>query len=261
MKNLDYKFIVFTLISLLILYLVSIFPSTPLRSLAVINDSDYYNTIKAEEHRKPIAIIDTGLMFEFEEFDPYLCLGGHKDFTGEGLEDKIGHGTNIAWNVVKGLDPDKYCLVIIKWFTKKITEEQSLTNPTKAFKWAEKQNPVLINFSGGGIVPIYPEKDVIKDILDSNKTFVVVAAGNEGKNLEKDCNYYPACYFSNEYMNFHVAGALDKGVKAWFSNYGTPPVTDWEQGINIAGPRGRLIMRGTSQSTALISNKILKSLR
>lgn len=195
---LNYKFIMFTLLCLFSICLVSI-TNVPTRDLSVIKDSDYYDTVKPEEHRKPVAIIDTGLQFELEEFDPYLCKGGHKDFTGEGLEDKLGHGTNVAWNVMKDLDPSKYCLIVIKWFTKNISSSETEINTVKAFKWAEKQSPVLINFSGGGYMPILSEKEVIESILNNSQSLIIVAAGNGSKDLKKECDYYPACYFSSVY--------------------------------------------------------------
>lgn len=251
---------------ILFITLVSIIISSqlPTRELTIfINQDDYINTISTEEHRKPVAIIDTGLQFQLKEFNPYLCLGGHKDFTGEGLQDKIGHGTNVAWNVINGVDYSKYCLLIIKWYGKHNNDEQATYNITKSLNWAYKQNPILINISGGGLDPIRQEREILEVILSKNNTLVVVAAGNYGWNLEKHCDFYPACYFNNQYMNLHVVGAWDfeNHNKASFSNYGSPPITDWANGIRVSGPRGKLIMTGTSQATALISNSILKSLK
>ena len=85
---------------------------------------------------------------------------------------------------------------------------------------------------------------------------VIVAAGNESKDLSKDCSTYPACYRFNT-PNFYVASnCIDKKNKVLHttSNYGGP-VTDCEEGINVTA--GNITMTGTSQAAALRTKRLL----
>lgn len=212
-------------------------------------------TLPFKDARIPVAVIDTGIDFTNSKVTPYLCNSGHVDFTGEGLYDYKGHGTNVAWQIIKSFNSKKYCILVIKYFPRSQFDFNNLKYELKGLEYAISLKSALINFSGGGKSFSEEEKDLISKALKMG-TKVVVAAGNHSTDLDKGCNFYPACLYKNK-KNFHVVGALNKNnVKLSYSNYGSV-ITDWERGEDVAGPRGDYLT-GTSQATAIISGKLLK---
>lgn len=189
-----------------------------------------------------VVIIDSGINKKFKD-KLKLCKEGSGDTTGTGIEDTNGHGTNIAGLIIKDLENVNYCVIIIKYYSNK----NNLRNFKRALLLASEQNPDIINISSNGDVSDEMEKAMIKTILDSG-TIINVASGNEGSNLEKKCNAYPACY--DERIN--VIGNTARN-----SNYG-PQVDkiidgNWKTGFGIT-------LSGTSQSTAIFTNKQIKAL-
>ena len=61
-----------------------------------------------------IAVIDTGIKSEWKNRIK-LCADGHKDFTGYGIEDKNGHGTNVA-HLIDQYATGNYCIIVVKFF-------------------------------------------------------------------------------------------------------------------------------------------------
>lgn len=211
---------------------------------------DFYNT-KQTEHRRKIAIVDTGIEIS-EKTRKYLCYGKHYDVTGTGIEDKHGHGTNIAGIIAKQMDIDKTCLLIIKYYG---TFGSHVSAEVKALQTALEQKASYINLSSGGEGNSLPEQQIIEKLL-KQKIYVTVSSGNNNEKLEKEnCNYYPACYnFQSKY--FHVVGnGKSEANKQQSSNYG-PVVTDWRQGKNVEG--FGVIMSGSSQSTAIMTGELIK---
>jgi subtilisin family serine protease len=157
---------------------------------------------------------------------------------------------------MNGLDPHRFCLMVLKYYSPEAGGYQNLPREIQAFEWATSHHAVLINFSGGGPDgPIFAEAQAVFAALQAG-IIVVVAAGNEGKDIGKPKQgYYPAC--SVKHQNFHVVGSgLDVNRRAKYSNYGMP-VTDWAPGDNIKSPKGQ-VFSGTSQATALVSHRILQ---
>lgn len=203
-----------------------------------------------KEKRSKIAIIDTGIK-EKNQLKRFMCSEGHKDFTGTGLVDREGHGTNIAGIIAKKMDPTKQCIVVIKFFDP-LAQNQT-TALLQSFRWAYQQNVKFVNYSGGGAGKNSAEEEAIKKLLDAN-VVVSVAAGNDSKNLSLDCYYYPACYaFQNK--NFHVVDNGQGSYRSRSSNWGGP-VTDTENGENVEGEG--IILTGTSQATAVLTGKLIK---
>ena len=208
----------------------------------------------AKETRKKIAVIDSGIDLNNQKLKPYICNSGSYDFTGEGLQDTHGHGTNIAWLVVKDLNPKEYCVMALKYYSLRNFSE-NLEREIKSFARAIEHKAVLINFSGGGLGPSSPETEYILKALAKGIT-VVVAAGNNGNDLARNCNYFPACAVKDK--NFYVVGSTyPNGQRLPTSNY-NGPVSNWEVGFMQEGPDGKR-MSGTSQATAIFSGKLLKN--
>lgn len=194
-----------------------------------------------------VAVIDTGIKKEWMKTLP-LCETGHKDFTGFGLEDIHGHGTNVA-DIITQHATGEYCLVIVKFFDPR--NINSLDSLIKAIGYSI-QNADIINISGGGPVENTVEEKLIKLGLNNDKIFIV-AAGNDKENLDEKCTYFPACYDPR----LIVVGNGRNGIPNDVSNYGK--VVDlWINGMNIKGGGHR--MSGTSQSTAIVTGNMVSYL-
>jgi len=191
-----------------------------------------------------VVVIDSGLDMKYA-FRAHLCPGEHKDFTGEGLQDSHGHGTNIVGLIVNNAQSNNYCIVVIKAYSKIRT-----LNPlffTEALEYANKIEADIINISGGGIGKDSKEEAIVQKLLNNNTT-LIVSAGNESRDLDIDCNFYPACYDPR----IHVIGAHIN-----FSNYGKV-VDSYQPGFREKA-FGQT-MSGTSQATAIFTGLFLKSL-
>lgn len=215
--------------------------------------------ITANSKTLRVAVIDTG--FTKYKTDnksvvhPKLCKES-KDFTGTGLNDTHGHGTNVAYLIAKNAGDVDYCLIILKFWDEKL--HKSTMGPTKntisSLKAAYRLNADVVNFSGGGYGFNGLESYWVGKLIIDKKTIMFAAAGNDSKYLrnEHSCGFFPACYFNA----INVVGNInDDGSIHHKSNLG-PMVDLWEKGVNASD--GIITMTGTSQSTAIATGKFIK---
>jgi subtilisin family serine protease len=194
------------------------------------------------ENRLKVAIIDSGLDLRDPRFADVLCQGGHKDFTGTGLYDNLGHGTHVAGIVSQmAYDHTKYCLVIVKISD---TVDGKEENYIKGLEWVVNNNIKLANMSMIGRTPDDDEKSIIQN----STTIFVAAAGNDNKPYT---NRYPGAY---NLPNVRVVGNWDckTNQREPMSNYG--PNVIWRCGTNIKSyvPRGRTEYKtGTSMAAPM----------
>lgn len=197
-----------------------------------------------------VAVIDTGVRKDIfvDKKKNGICKKGHKDLTGKGLYDTNGHGTNVSGLINRYARGIKYCQVIIKYYQENVPGSLNLLRLKQGLKYAIEQKVDMINISGGGPTPNLEEKLLIKKALDQGIE-IVAAAGNDKINLDKDCNYYPACYD----RRIHVVGVIPK-VKG---NYGEV-VDFYEEGfVRIAHG---IMLSGSSQATASYTGKLVQKL-
>lgn len=231
-----------------------------------------------------VAVLDTGI----DKDNPHLCKKGHFDFVRNkpGTYDMHGHGTHIAGIIAKEAGDDNYCIVSLKYYSDANTSKMNINNTIKALRYAIDLKVDFINYSGGGSNSNPEEKKLIEE-AQKKGIVVVAAAGNEHEDLDKDCNYFPACYNTNVIMvgNLEVNREGPKLIKdpGWralaeaanmveelskvkskpsdTSNFGKR-VTVWEEGTNVMStlPGGRTgPMSGTSQATAVHTGKLVKA--
>lgn len=165
------------------------------------------------------------------------------------------HGTHVAGLILKNVC-DEVELESCSWF--------DVLNPNGDFKeylaclkMAAELKPDIINISAVGTHYEKEEFDLLKKLSDMG-IIIVVAAGNEGRNLLLPGNdFYPAKYALN---NLIPVGSLDKnGIISSFSNHGLTNEV-YESGVDIRStwPNGTYgFMTGTSQATAIHTNRIL----
>lgn len=201
-----------------------------------------------------IGVVDTGLDLNDVRFKKNLCKEDHKDFTGRGIEDSHGHGTFIVGLIQKYAKNTNYCLVIVKFYAESNPDAVNSYSLLMSLKYLKDKNIKIVNLSGGGNGFSYREHEV----LSQNRHIkFFVAAGNDGKDLDKNCSYYPACY---KLSNIFPVGNLNKdGTKASSSNYGSI-IKNWEIGEDVSStmPGGKVgVMSGSSMSTGIFTGKYI----
>lgn len=187
-----------------------------------------------------VAILDTGFNMGLTSYVP-LCDSGHRDLTGSGMHDTNGHGTNVAGLIDSTAAGADYCIVNIKVFD----TSRGVSKLIEGLIYAYSLNVDIINVSAGGIGENIREFRIIKKILNK-KIKLIVAAGNNGKNLNNRCNYFPACYDNR---------IVVIGNKSDTSNYGD--VVDFV----IEGDEQEALgvtLSGSSQSTAKFTGSYIK---
>lgn len=208
-------------------------------------------TCSAQAKLLKIAVVDNGIT-------PYvasrlnLCRDGHKDFTGEGMysDVPVAHGSHVASLIARFAKDSEYCLIIIKAFGKNHLLNEN--NLILALAWANFLDVDIINLSGGGDDNNEMERRVV-DTLINRHIALVVAAGNDHRDLGKKCTYYPACY------NKEIIVVGNKN--SFLSNYDTSGkiIDVWEEGTFTVQVREKEMLQlvGTSMSAAVHTGKMI----
>lgn len=192
----------------------------------------------ANETRIPIVLLDTGVD---SLSNPALCTEWHKDFTHTTLIDRLRHGEIILEIASRGVNIDKYCFVMVK-FTN--SRDNSYFDFEEIYKHIETiPNVSVLNMSLSGPAYSVLELEYLR-IFTKSGTRVVVAAGNDSKNLDNDCDAYPACYTIESKRFIVVSGysaVSNRGsvVKKYFKD-----LYDKQRGSSIAA--------------AMMTNELLK---
>lgn len=194
-----------------------------------------------------IAVIDSGLD---DLTNVKLCKDGLQDFTNTNMNSSYRkHGNNITHIITDGLEKKDYCIYHLKYY--KDYDLGPLDNEVKAIDFAIKMKVDIINLSLSGPYGYATEFNVINKALAAG-IIVVVAAGNDGFNLDEKCLAFPACYpFHNDRF---IVVSNSRGKTA---NHGKVAKFSVD-GENIRA--GNVTMSGSSQSTALVTHSIVKRL-
>jgi len=167
-----------------------------------------------------IAILDSG-------FDPSrataklkLCKTGHWDYLTHtpNINYTDVHGTEVASIIADKLKDVDYCVIIYQIFNTG-TRHVGLDAFIDALKKAKDEKLNAINMSFAGYENSDEELKLLNLVYKSGAA-IFVAAGNNGKNLDKVCDVFPACYSVKSLI---VVGALDfenPKNKAQTTNYG-----------------------------------------
>lgn len=202
---------------------------------------------RAEAKQVRIAVIDSGLSVGQEAM---ACPNQIRDFTGYGVADVMGHGSNINAIIYDNTKKKDRCLIIIKYYhDKTVLPAVSVVNSNKAWRYAIDQHPDIINYSSYGNVENVVEKAQVLEALRKGIT-VVVPSGNDHKDLDYSCGVYPSCYGAGlKHPNLFVVGRSDI-ISTFEHGYGFGSiVTDYKNGC--PGLFGGFTRCGTSQATAL----------
>lgn len=196
-----------------------------------------------------IEVIDSGYSDNLPTLK--ICPQGRIDLTGEGMTDKMGHGTVVLGIIAKELKDIDYCVYIVKVYNESALES-SYAFHLMAFIRSYNLNLDIINYSSSGSVYIQVEDVLIRGLMDKGVKFVT-AAGNNHQDLDINCNVWPACIKGV----ISVGNKLSNGKPEKHSNYGKR-ITSWQEGTNICVNSD--CRTGTSMSAALQSSKLAKEL-
>lgn len=200
------------------------------------------------ESRKVIVMVDSDVDLSMIN-TKLLCKNGILSAT-KFPNSHTAHGTNVYNLIAKNLNSETHCIQPIVFLNSDNHSYCNNASVSYALMVATELKPKFVNLSLEGALPFDFELQQIKNLLHIGST-ISVAAGNEIKNLDKQCNVFPACYadvLKNE--NFHVVGAVEENV----GNTGKI-VQHFEPGQKQGVPE----MTGTSQSTANHTNKLVLS--
>lgn len=133
-----------------------------------------------------VAIIDTGVDRNYLH-DIKLCEDQAYSFDYQDVYDyhHLKHGTNVAGIITSASNKNVCYIIINAWNGEELHVIRSL-------EWLKTLNPDIINMSLNGLTYDALEDKHLKYFLDKGVK-VVVAAGNEGLNLNIHCISFPAC--------------------------------------------------------------------
>lgn len=215
-----------------------------------------------------IAVIDSGYDNAYAERLNLCKHVKHRVYTtGTGMRDVDGHGTNVGGLIVAKANASKsdYCLAFYKVFDGKKKNGRAEQRIADAVSQAVADGAAIINLSlsGRGAYPV--EYEALREAVFSD-AWIVVAAGNEGLNLDKGCSVFPVCYPLMMYRIGNgklVSIVPDKAKKKALvtvmrhrsSNYGSM-IQNWIPGCDTESVNGK--MCGSSQSTAIASGLLIE---
>jgi len=192
------------------------------------------------EVRQKVAMLDTGL-YKYQEDSPAACKDGHFSYSSD-IYARHPHGPNIFGLIASNLDIKKYCIVSIKYYDAKNSE-----NYVKAlYQTLNIPGLVGLNLSLSSKGALSSEIFVLKKLV-SQGVLIIAAAGNNGEIVDnQNCDYYPAC-IKKELPALVVVGS-STGV---YGNRYTGFDMVYEDGTK----KGLGSLTGTSQATAIHTGK------
>ena len=138
-----------------------------------------------------VAVIDSGVALDHPQLKGLIT--GTKDFTGEGIEDRIGHGTvvTILLRAAEQSAPAEPHLPPSSILVAKVASADGgikKSSVIAAIKWAVAQKARIVNLSLGFPANSGNYTDLCRAIRAQKDVLFVAASGNEGKSGR----FYPA---------------------------------------------------------------------
>jgi len=203
-----------------------------------------------------VVVLDTGIKSTVTDI-PY-CEGGklNRDFTGKGINDNQGHGTNVSGLIHKKIkNKNRYCQIIVKWYER--NDKFSDITYIRSMDYIKTLKYDVLNLSLGGYdtsetILKKVEGQFVKNELDRGVK-IIAAAGNQGKNLNEGCHHYPSCHDDRIY----TVGAKEGDYVAYYSNYGKH-VDEYNMGTKQEAYG--IVLTGTSQATANATGEYVNSI-
>lgn len=210
----------------------------------------YCSDIEAIQNVPKIAEIDTGV-------DSNVVSGVLRGWnfinSSADTSDSEGHGTHVA-SIIRSVAPNA-SIVPIKYYSESITGEEQYKNLILSIYYAIERKVQIINISAGGDGFDENERNALIKAEEAG-ILIVVAAGNEHKDLNiKGNSYFPCSYALSRMI---CVGAENENFTdiASFSNFGEGVVSLYAPGEYILGTLSggkKARMSGSSMATAFVS--------
>jgi len=203
-----------------------------------------------------VAVLDTGIATDHPDLRD--SIADAKDFTGSrvGYSDVNGHGTHVSGTIaarenssgIIGIAPKSKLLV-----AKVLGDDGygSMEAILEGMYWAIDNGANVLSMSLGSQSTIPEFEKAIKYAM-SKKVFMIVAAGNEGPNLN-------TVGWPGRYPDVVAVGAVDSRLNITnFSSRGPEVdiVAPGDQILSTYPPRGLAKLSGTSMATPLVSGVV-----
>lgn len=188
---------------------------------------------------KTVVILDSGVNSNIKNLKKHSVI--------DSVNDSVGHGTHIFGIISNFLQNTNDSFISIKIGDNTSSIEDYLIGLQKAIDF----NPDLINIS-------FTHKnynDIEEILIRNSKSIFIVAAGNEGIDLDK----YPRYPCSYKLKNIKCVGSKNKNNLSFFSNYGKGIFYQNGEDVVSLTNNGLEIQSGTSQSAAFLTKKILEN--
>ncbi len=167
---------------------------------------------RSPENAMLIGVIDSGIVHTHPQLTGYIraCV----DFSGEGLDDRLGHGTAVALQLLYANGEMNPSIAIL---SAKVTDNRGRIRQQAvidAIDWMGQQRAKLVNMSLGFRGAANQYQDLCAAIARHPNTLFIVAAGNYGPEVKV---YPAACGLENVL----AVGATDAaGQPAQYSGKG-----------------------------------------
>jgi len=194
-----------------------------------------------------VAIIDTGV--DIYTYTNVKSLPGYVPLTGRdySLIDSHGHGSHIM-----GLVQKNSCNTVNYYSCNYLLDGNSDKSIANCVKHSKDMDVIVMALSGDGY------SNLEYNALKAFKGFVLVAAGNAGRDISKT-PAYPASYDLNRIKV--VGNGLSQKNRAKSSNYGLKGMI-WRDGQSVESKtsNGLVRMSGSSQALAIYAAELIDEL-
>lgn len=221
---------------------------------------------KCSETKTVVGVVDCGIQSKHEDLKGNwiegFCAPGIRE---QNTEDTLGHGTNCA-GVIGARGNNKIGIAGMAWEVKlmPLKAMQNMSGVIGAyssdilacFDYALNHGVHILNCSFGRVGGYIEAESVAIDALRAKGIILVVAAGNEGMNIDK-YPVYPACYPQENIVA--VTSLARNETLSWFSNVGVKSVDIAAPGEYIYTTRNNgqyEWFSGTSAATPVVSGAL-----
>ena len=181
-----------------------------------------------------VAVVDSGVDLQHPDLKANILSGGHDFVDGDNFPaDQNGHGTHVA-GTIGAVGDNTIGVTGVAWKAKILPVRvlnakgsASVSTVIQGEQYAAANGAKIVNMSLGGASPSQAEYDTLRG---ASSTLFVVAAGNDGANVDTT-DSYPCAYDLPNVICVAATGGDDE--LASFSNYGAGSVDIAAPGVDI----------------------------
>src|SRR4051795_4044224 len=181
-----------------------------------------------------VGVVDSGVDLAHPDLKANLLSSGHDYVDGDNTpSDQNGHGTHVA-GIIGAVGNNGIGVAGVAWKASILpvrvlnaSGSGSVSTVVNGYNYAAGHGAKIVNVSLGGDAPSQTEYDALRN---ASNTLFVVAAGNDGVNVDTT-DSYPCAYDLPNVLCVAATGADDQ--LASFSDYGATSVDLAAPGVDI----------------------------